>query len=68
MDRVADVCSFTCEQICDRLSDYLDGDLDGRALAAVEAHLRGCVGCERYAAELAATILALRQLRRAPCE
>lgn len=68
MDRVADVCDFTCEQICDQLSDYLDGDLGGRALAAVEAHLRACIDCERFAGDLAATVYALRQLRRAPCE
>ena len=68
MDRVADVHGLACEQIRDGLSGYLDRELDGCALAAVEAHLRACTGCERFAGELAATIRALRQLGRAPCE
>jgi anti-sigma factor RsiW len=53
-----------CDRVADCLSDYLDGELDPREARTVAAHLAGCRGCARTAAELALTIAALHGLRQ----
>jgi anti-sigma factor RsiW len=52
-----------CEQVADHLSEFLDGELASQPAACVRLHLATCCGCARFAAELAATIEALRALR-----
>lgn len=52
----------TCQDVVESLSDFLDGELDEPARRAVELHLDACVSCEELAAELAATVAALRRL------
>jgi len=53
-----------CRRVLARLSDYLDVELDGAARRDAEAHLEACAPCACSAAELAATIRALRGLRK----
>jgi len=64
MARFAHTSGLTCEEIRDRLSDYFDGDLDPWRRLVVQGHLSSCLGCERFARELAETIGALRALGR----
>jgi anti-sigma factor RsiW len=52
-----------CRRVLALLSDYLDDDLAPEDRAAAEAHLAACGACACTAAELAATIEALRGLR-----
>jgi anti-sigma factor RsiW len=51
-----------CQRIADLLSDYLDGDLGAGERQYVQLHLGVCPGCARFAAELAATVMALHGL------
>ena len=55
------VAGLRCGQVLEHLSDYLDGDLDDATRTQIEAHLRGCDWCERFGAEFAGTIVALRK-------
>jgi anti-sigma factor RsiW len=52
-----------CRRISGLLSSYLDGDLIVSARWDVKLHLASCPSCARLAAELAATVNALHQLR-----
>jgi anti-sigma factor RsiW len=51
-----------CDEVQARLSELLDGELDAPDAARVALHLAGCPACARLAAELAATVRALRRL------
>jgi anti-sigma factor RsiW len=53
---------MSCAWVAEHLSEYLDGELEGALAERVRRHLGACTGCARFAAELAATILALRRL------
>jgi anti-sigma factor RsiW len=54
-----------CPKTSELLSEYLDGDLAVAEAGAVRLHLAGCPGCARLAAELAATVAAIRGLAAA---
>ena len=55
-----EVAGIRCGEVLAELSDYLDGDLDPARRAQVEAHLQGCEACERFGADLATAVHALR--------
>jgi hypothetical protein len=46
------------------LSEFLDGELGDAERSDVTFHLEACADCARFAAELAATVDALRRLLR----
>ena len=45
-----------CNQVVELVTAYLDGSLDADALAAFEAHLVECDGCELYLDQIRQTI------------
>ncbi len=57
-----------CAAFRDRASDWLDAELDASAAEAMDAHLRSCAACRRFACELEATVLALRSLGLPCCD
>ena len=45
-----------CNEVVELVTDYLDGSLDAEALAAFEAHLAECDGCDTYLDQIRQTI------------
>jgi predicted anti-sigma-YlaC factor YlaD len=45
---MSDHPAMDCDQLVELVTDYLDGVLDPAAVAAVDAHLSECDGCEAY--------------------
>jgi anti-sigma factor RsiW len=50
---------IACIEIVELLTDYLEGALPADEVAAVEAHLAVCPGCQHYLDQMRATIAAL---------
>ncbi len=48
-----------CRELVELVTDYLEGALPPEEVAAVEAHLAECDGCDRYLAQMRATLRAL---------
>lgn len=53
-----------CGRVTGQLSDFLDGELDAAAASGVAIHLTVCAECARFAAELSATVDAIRAFAR----
>jgi|1186.fasta_scaffold551790_2 anti-sigma factor RsiW len=51
--------TIRCQELVELLTDYLEGALPADEVAAVEAHLARCPGCEHYLEQMRATIAAL---------
>ncbi len=51
-----------CERVRELASEFLERELAAAAAGAVAQHLRRCPDCLRFYAELALTILAMRDL------
>jgi predicted anti-sigma-YlaC factor YlaD len=67
MTDVTDVAPFGADEWTDRLSEYLDDELDAAERAALEAHLRSCLGCRGTLEELRAVkVRAQRMTDRLP--
>jgi anti-sigma factor RsiW len=45
-----------CQDLVEIVTDYLEGTLSPSSRARVERHLRRCDGCDRYLAQIRATI------------
>jgi anti-sigma factor RsiW len=58
-----DADEVTCQQFVELITDYFEGALAPRPLSHVEEHLVMCDWCVTYAAQMRATIAALRDLR-----
>lgn len=52
----------TCREVVALLTEYMEGGLSRAAVAAMEAHLAGCVACSEYLASLRTTRAAVRGL------
>lgn len=50
---------LACRELVELITDYLEGALSASEVAAVEAHLAECDGCERYLDQMRATLRAL---------
>ena len=53
---------LSCEELVELVTDYLEGQLDPERVAALDAHLAGCDGCDVYVEQMRQTIIALRGL------
>lgn len=53
---------MACPEVKERLSAWLDGELAPEERGFIEAHLQGCAGCRREAAQLEALDSALGEL------
>jgi anti-sigma factor RsiW len=51
---------MTCSAVLERLGDYVDGELAADEKRRVEAHLRECTVCERFAGRYAGVVQAAR--------
>ena len=51
--------TVTCREVVELLTDYLEGALPADEVAAVEAHLAVCPGCQHYLDQMRVTIAAL---------
>jgi hypothetical protein len=51
-----------CDRLVELVTDYLDGALDGPAIAAFEAHVAGCPGCDAYVDQMRQTARRLGQV------
>jgi anti-sigma factor RsiW len=51
--------AIACQELVELLTDYLEGALPADEVAAVEAHLAQCPGCEHYLEQMRATIAVL---------
>ena len=47
---------LACRELVELITDYLEGALPPDEVAAVEAHLAECDGCDRYLAQMRATL------------
>jgi anti-sigma factor RsiW len=50
---------IACRELVELVTEYLEGALPPDEVRAVEAHLAGCGGCERYLDQMRATVRAL---------
>ena len=47
---------LTCQELVELVTDYLEGALPPAERARFEAHVEGCLGCERYLDQVRTTI------------
>lgn len=59
------VAGITCGEVLADLSEFLDGELDGARAGQLKAHVEGCDLCERFGADFAVAVGALRGLGEA---
>jgi anti-sigma factor RsiW len=50
---------LACNELVELITEYLEGELPPSEVAAVEAHLAICEGCQRYLDQMRATLAAL---------
>ena len=50
---------IACNELVELLTEYLEGTLPRAEVAAIEAHLAICEGCQQYLDQMQATIAAL---------
>ena len=50
---------IACNELVELLTEYLEGTLPPTEVAAIEAHLVICEGCQRYLDQMRATLAAL---------
>jgi anti-sigma factor RsiW len=50
---------LACNELVELITEYLEGELPPSEVAAVEAHLAICEGCQRYLVQMRATLAAL---------
>jgi anti-sigma factor RsiW len=55
---------ITCQEFVELITDYFEGALEPRTQNQVEEHLVMCHYCDAYAAQMQATMSALRGLSR----
>ncbi|MEM9116240.1 MAG: zf-HC2 domain-containing protein [Myxococcota bacterium] len=58
-----EVGGIRCDQVLERLSDYVDGSIDEADRKRIEAHLQGCLECERFGRGFGAMVLELGRCR-----
>jgi anti-sigma factor RsiW len=50
---------IACNELVELVTEYLEGALPPSEVAAIEAHLAICEGCQRYLDQVRATLAAL---------
>jgi anti-sigma factor RsiW len=53
---------LSCKELVELVTDYLEGVLAPDRVAALDAHLAGCDGCDTYVEQMRQTVVALRGL------
>ncbi len=64
IDRV--IAGLRCRDLLSQLPDYVDGELSAEVVGRVDAHLRGCVHCEKFGGEYGALVAELNSRLEAP--
>ncbi len=64
IDRV--IAGLRCGDLLKLLADYIDGELSAKEIGRVDAHLRGCVHCEKFGGEYGALVGELKSRLNAP--
>ncbi len=64
LDRV--IAGLRCRDLLPQLSDYVDGKLSAKEVGRVDAHLQGCVHCEKFGGEYGALVAELKSRDTAP--
>ncbi len=64
LDRV--IAGLRCRDLLTLLADYIDRELSAKGVGRVDAHLRGCVYCEKFGGEYGALVGELRSHLKAP--
>ncbi len=64
LDRV--IAGLRCRDLLSQLRDYVDGELGSKDVGRVDAHLRGCVFCEKFGGEYGALVGELKSHLEAP--
>ncbi len=64
LDRV--IAGLRCRDLLTQLPDYVDGELNAEVVGRVDAHLRGCVHCEKFGGEYGALVGELKSHLDAP--
>jgi anti-sigma factor RsiW len=59
------MAELTCREIVELVTDYLEGALPPDDVAAFEAHLRSCPGCEVYLEQMRTTIATVGRIGEA---
>jgi anti-sigma factor RsiW len=57
-----DETKLSCQELVELVTDYLEGQLDPERVAALDAHLELCDGCDVYIEQMRQTVIALRGL------
>ena len=47
---------LVCRQVVELVTDYVEGTLTASERRRVDAHLRGCIGCQRFLDQMRTTI------------
>ena len=55
-----------CRDLLPLLGDYVDGELSAKKVGRVDAHLRGCLHCEKFGGEYGALVGELKSRLDAP--
>ncbi|MBN8616100.1 MAG: zf-HC2 domain-containing protein [Deltaproteobacteria bacterium] len=61
-----EVGGLRCGEVLGGLTEYTSGGLDAETRARIEAHVRGCSQCERFGADFARAIRAIRASAEPP--
>ncbi len=64
LDRM--IAGLRCRDLLSLVTDYVDGELSAKGVGEVDAHLRGCVHCEKFGGEYAALVGGLKRRLTAP--
>ncbi len=64
LDRM--IAGLRCRDLLSLLSDYVDGELSAEVVGRVDAHLQGCVHCEKFGGEYGALVGELKSRLKAP--
>ncbi len=64
LDRM--IAELRCRDLLSLLTDYVDLELSAEELARVDAHLRGCVHCDKFGGEYGALVGKLKSRLKAP--
>ncbi len=60
------IAGLRCRDLLSLLTDYVDGELGAKQVGRVDAHLRGCVHCEKFGGEYGALVGELKSRHTVP--
>ncbi len=60
------IAGLRCRDLLSLLTDYVDGELSTEVVGWVDAHLRGCIHCEKFGREYGALVGELKSRLEAP--